>query len=360
MFDPFYSLTPKLLAAVSLIERARGRIDAARLSPEQAAGLREQSETDMAVASAGLSDTSLTRHQIEAILNGREVDAAQRSITEVDNARDGMRWGLSREQDPSPLTLDDILEMHRIFAKNLIPDVHLGAFRPGPALIGDQFAGSDWGRYKAPPASLIEARMEALLRWVATAGTDPHPVIAAGIAHQEIASIRPYNAATGQIARLTARIILGQHGYSFQDGLALGLFYLENRSAYYTALDNGASYLERAHNSRNAWLTFYLRGLQNEVDRLTALFASYEVTDDPAVQAIPSLRRDEAALLAFADHYGSFSRHDAESILSPTPKRLVARRLEAMVKAGHLIKDETDEPVRYQPANPPTDSTGSP
>ncbi|MDR1187939.1 MAG: Fic family protein [Bifidobacteriaceae bacterium] len=349
MFDPFYSLTPKLLAAISLIERARGRIDAARLTPEQAAGLHKQAEIDMAVASAGLSDTSLTRQQIEAILAGQEVDAAKRAVTEVGNAREGMVWGLAREQDPEPLRLDDVQEMHRIFARDLIPDVHLGSFRQGRALMGDQFAGSDWGRYKAPPADVVEARMEALLRWVATAGGDPHPVIAAGIAHQEIASIRPYDTATGQIARLTSRIILGQHGYSFQDGLALGSFYLENRSAYYAALDNGESYLERAHNSRNTWLAFYLRGLQNEVDRLTLLFASYQVSDDTTPQAWPLMRRDEASLLAFAQHYGSFSLHDAESILSPTPKRMIGRRIEAMVKAGHLVKDESSDPVRYQP-----------
>jgi Fic family protein len=274
MFDPFYSLTPKLLAAISLIERGRGRIDAARLSDEQASSLHTQSEIDMAVASAGLSDTSLTRPQIEAILAGYTVSADQRAITEVTNSREGMRWGLAREQDPHPLTIDDLREMHRIFAKDLVPDVHLAAFRPGPALIGLQFVGSDWGRYKAPPADVIEARLEALLHWLETAGTDPHPIVAAGIAHQEIASIRPYNTSTGQIARLTSRIILGQHGYSFQDGLALGSFYLDNRSAYYAALDNGASYLERCHNSRNTWLEFYLRGLENEVFRLTTLFAS--------------------------------------------------------------------------------------
>jgi Fic family protein len=350
MFDPFYSLTPRILASVSLIERARGHIDAARLTPEQATELHQQAGVNMAVASAGLSDTSLTRPQIEDILAGREVHAAQRAVTEVRNARAGMTWGLNREQDPEPLGLGDIREMHRIFAQDLIPDSGLTVFRPGPALIGDQFAGSDWGRYKAPPADVVEARMEALLRWLSTAGGDPHPLIAAGIAHQEIASIRPYNTATGQIARLTSRIILGQHGYSFQDGLALGLFYLDNRSAYYAALDNGASYLERAHNSRNTWLTFYLRGLENEVDRLTALFASYEVSDLAVAQAWPAMRRDEAALLAFAQHYGSFSLHDAESILSPTPKRLVARRVEAMIAAGHLIKDQTVEPARFQPA----------
>ncbi|MDR2379262.1 MAG: Fic family protein [Bifidobacteriaceae bacterium] len=349
MFDPFYVLSPKLLSAISLIERARGRVDAARLTAEQAEGLRRQAEIDMAVASAGLSDTSLTRQQIEAILAGQTVHAAARAVTEVANAREGMRWGLTREQDPSPITLDDIAQMHRIFAKDLVPDVHLGTFREGPALIGDQFAGSDWGHYKAPPADVIAARMQALTRWLATAGADPHPVIAAGIAHQEIASIRPYNTATGQVARLTSRIVLGQHGYCFQDGLALGSFYLDNRSAYYAALDNGASYLERAHNSRNTWLAFYLRGLLNEVDRLTALFASYEVGDEFA-QVWPSIRRDEAALLAFADHYGSFSLHDAESILSPTPKRLVARRVEAMAKAGHLLKDESGDAVRYRPA----------
>ncbi|MDR2372783.1 MAG: Fic family protein [Bifidobacteriaceae bacterium] len=352
MFDPFYSLTPKLLASISLIERARGRVNAARLTADQAASLRQQAEVDMAVASAGLSDISLERPQIEAILAGEPVHAAQRAITEVCNAREGMRWGLARELDPEPITLEDIRELHGIFAKDLVPDVHLGAFRPGPALIGDQFAGSDWGRYKAPPAAVIEARMEALLRWLATAGADPHPVIAAGIVHQEIASIRPFNTATGQIARLTSRVVLGQHGYSFQDGLALGLFYLDNRSAYYTALDNGASYLERAHNSRNTWLSFYLRGLQNEVDRLTAIFAALEV-DGQTAPAWPSMRRDEAALLAFADHYGSFSLHDAQSILSPTPKRLVSRRVEAMVKAGHLIKDGAAEPARYQPAASP-------
>jgi Fic family protein len=196
---------------------------------------------------------------------------------------------------------------------------------------------------------VVEDRLRALLRWLATAGEDPHPVIAAGIAHQEIASIRPFTLATGQVARLVSRIALGQRGYSFRDGLSVGTFYLENRTAYHTALDNGASYLERARSSCDDWLEFYLRGLLNEVDRLTAMIAAFKVEGFGGDASAP-IRRDDAALLAFAAEYGSLTRHDAASILSPLPRRLVAARLAALVQAGRLEEDASGDRVRYLPA----------
>jgi Fic family protein len=348
MFTPVYSVTAKLLAQVSLVERGRGRVDAARLTPEQTAGLQQHAEVEMIAASAGLSDANLARSQIEDVLAGRDVDAPARMVTEVRNAQEGIEWARRRELESRPLDLDDIREMHRVFTKDLGVDHELGAFRPGPAVILNHFLGDAWGDYKAPPANVIEARITALLRWLETAGSDPHPVIAAGIAHQEIASIRPFTLATGQTARLVSRIVLGQHGYSFHDGLALGSYYLANRAAYHTALDNGASYLERSRASRDDWLEFYLRGLLNEVDRLSAMIAAFKV--DGFAPGGGPLRRDEAALLAFVDDYGSVTRHDAVAILSPVPRRQVVKRLAAMVEAGLLEEDASGDEPRYVPA----------
>ncbi|MDR3360024.1 MAG: Fic family protein [Bifidobacteriaceae bacterium] len=345
MFSPVYSVTAKLLASISLVERARGRVDAARLTPEQAASLQKHAELEMITASAGLSDHSLARREIEAILAGRDVHAPVKAITEVRNAKAGIEWARRRELDPAPLTLDDIRAMHRLFTGGLGLDHELGEFRQGPAVIVHPALGATWGDYKAPPAEVVEARLTALLAWLAKDDSDPHPVIAAGIAHQEIASIRPFTLATGQIARLVSRICLGQRGYSFHDGLALGSYYLANRTAYHSALDNGASYLERARASRDDWLVFYLRGLLNEVDRLTAMIAAFQVEGFEPGQ---TLRRDEAALLAFAHEYGSLTKRDAASILSPLPRRLAAKRVAAMVDAGRLVEDTTGAHTRYR------------
>ncbi|MDR2381085.1 MAG: Fic family protein [Bifidobacteriaceae bacterium] len=346
MFSPVYTVTARLLASVSLIERARGRIDAARLAPEQANGLQHHAQTEMIIASAGLSDYLLTRPQIQAVLEDQDVHAPARAITEVRNAKATIEWARLRQLDGTPLTLDDICQMHALFTENLGVDHEVGNFRAGPAVILNEYLGSAWGGYKAPPAGVVKDRMDALMNWVAGAETDPHPVIAAGIAHQEIAAIRPFTLGSGQVARLVSRIVLGQHGYSFRDGLALGSYYLLNRTAYHVALDNGASYLERARSSRDDWLDFYLRGLHNEVDRLTAMIAAFQVDGFEAGHPA-TMRRDEACLLAFADEYGSLTKRDAASILSPLPRRLVLKRLAALVDQGRLVADTSGEHVRY-------------
>jgi Fic family protein len=280
------------------------------------------------------------------VLLGEDVHAPAKVLTEVLNAKAAIDWARERVLDGAPLDVEDLRAMHRLFTADLPAEHSPGDFRPGPAVIGDQFIGSGWGDYKAPPAATVPARLEALLHWLSQAGDDPHPVIAAGIAHQEIASIRPFTLATGQTARLVSRMVLGLHGYSFHDALALGTYYLDDRSAYHAALDNGRSYLERARASRDDWLAFYLRGLLNETDRITAEIASMRV-EGSGYAHHPPLRRDEAALLAFAAEYGSFTLHDATSILSPTPKRTVVKRLAAMVAAGELVEDAAGAEPRY-------------
>ncbi|MDR2254027.1 MAG: Fic family protein [Bifidobacteriaceae bacterium] len=347
MFSPVYSVTPKLLAQIGLIERARGRVDAARLTPEQTSALQQHADAEMIAASAGLSDDLLTRKEIDNVLLGRPVHAPGTAVTAVLNARAGIEWARERAADPTPLGLDDIREVHAVFTRGLGYDHELGDFRAGPAVILHRFLGSIWGAYKAPPAEVVPDRLEALLRWMGAAGADPHPVVAAGIAHQEIASIRPFTLATGQVARLVSRIALAQHGYGFHGALALGSFYVANRAAYHTALDNGASYLERARSSRDEWLEFYLRGLLNEVDRITAMIAALEVEGFEGGH-VATLRRDEAALIAFAESYGSFTKRDAASILSPVPSRLVAKRLQAMVDDGRLVAESAGDRTRYR------------
>ena len=194
MSTPPFTLTPKILALVTEIGEAIGRLqvrDAELLVSPQ---LRRENRIKSIQASLAIEGNTLNLDQVSAILDGKRVLGSAREIQEVRNAI----FAYEAMPQWQPKRLDHLLQAHGLLME--AP----GQFRRGGVGIqkGDEII------HMAPPAANVPGLIQDLLGWLAS-GTI-HPLIASCVFHYEFEFIHPFSDGNGRMGRLWQSLILSQ------------------------------------------------------------------------------------------------------------------------------------------------------
>ena len=117
--------------------------------------------------------------------------------------------------------------------------------------------------------------MAALERFIHDAGTPYPALVKAALAHVQFETIHPFLDGNGRIGRLLIAFILHHGGVLSKPLLYLSLYLKQHQAEYYRLLD-----LVRAEGGWEAWLDFFLEGVENTASnavqtaqRLLALFS---------------------------------------------------------------------------------------
>jgi Fic family protein len=184
----------------------------------------------------------------------------------------------------------------------------------------------------------------ALVKWIQKSQKeDVSPVIAAGIAHPEIAAIHPFNDGNGRTARALATLILYRRGYDFRHLFALEDYYNRDRQEYYRAINTGKNYKER-RDDLTSWLEYFTAGFKEEIDnvksKVTALSLK-KIRDD--IDSKIYLDDVQIKILDLLDQVGRITAGDAAEVLG-CPKRTAQFQLQKLKKLG-MIKQVGKGPV---------------
>jgi len=116
--------------------------------------------------------------------------------------------------------------------------------------------------------------MAALERFIHDEGMPYPALVKAALAHVQFETIHPFLDGNGRIGRLLIAFILHHGGALSKPLLYLSLYFKQHRAEYYRLLD-----LVRAEGDWEAWLDFFLEGVENTASnavqtaqRLLALF----------------------------------------------------------------------------------------
>lgn len=187
--------------------------------------------------------------------------------------------------------------------------------------------------YIGPDAELVPQLMANLVMWIQeTEKKEIHPVIVAGIVHQEIAAIHPFTDGNGRTARAVATLVLYQRGYDFRRLFALEDYYNEDRPSYYSAINIGKTYTERRVDF-TPWLEYFVRGFENEIIKVKEMVASLAakgVGKEAGQQVF--LGKDQLKTIDFIEHMGRVTTKDVMGVLN-CPQRtaqLYLKRLKEM------------------------------
>ena len=333
MFKPHYKLTDKIVGMVIAIAEAKAAIDRAKLLPKQELRLHRQALIRMTHSSTHIEGNRLNLHQVEAVYAHKKVDAPNRDVYEVQNYLKALRYIEKIVQEKQLITEKIILRIHKLVTNKTLPDEQCGKYRKGPVYVVRRRLGfPDEKVYKGPEAKKIKKLMAELVSWMhESENRDVHPVIMAGVVHQEIAAIHPFADGNGRTARALATFVLYQRGFDFRRLFALEDYYNKDRPAYYRAINVGKNY-EQRKTDITRWLEYFVKGFKEEIDNVKAKVTSLALRKvDDKLHAQIYLDKDQMKILEFLDQMGRITVSDVVDILE-CPKRTAQAHLQRLKK----------------------------
>jgi Fic family protein len=260
MFSPKFTITNAMTADLTLIERAVGFLNAAKLSEDWINDMQASALTLEAHYSTHIEGTQLTLEQSTELLAGQEIPGADPDdVRELLNYRGAFDLVAEYIGSGEPVTEALIREIH----KRLVQGVRGGSATPGEYRLGQNLIVNSVTRetvYTPPPAHEVQPLMTDLAEWL-NAGTGINTVLVSGIAQFQLVHVHPFVDGNGRTARLLAILVLYRGGYDFKRLFTVSEFYDRDRTAYYAALQS-----VREHDmDMTGWLKYYVRGLSAQM-----------------------------------------------------------------------------------------------
>ena len=341
---PQFNINHAITQGLTRIERARGFLEAARLSD---AWLRLMSERALLLEahhSTHIEGTRLTLAEAEQAFAGQPVPLADADdVRELLNYREAFNFVAGYLESGAPITESLIREIH----KHLVTGVRGDRARPGQyRLVQNYIASSTTGEiiYTPPPPGDVPALMLDLVRWLNDPG-QVHPVLASGIAQFQLVHIHPFVDGNGRTSRLLSTLYLYRAGYDFKRLFTISEYYDRDRTAFYAALQS----VRESDMVLTGWLEYYVTGLATQLDEVKEK-GEMAVGVDALVRE-QGLNERQAAALDQMMQGGSFTIQIYQSLFPGVNRRTLQRDLKSMVDEGIIIAEGATHQLVYRLAN---------
>ncbi len=315
------------------IAEAKAVIERARLLPKQELKLRRQALIRMSHSSTAIEGNLLNAKEVEAVITNKKMDAPARDVYVVQNYLKALRYIGQVVKTKKPITEKVVLRIHRLVTDKTLAPASSGRYRNGPVyVVRRHYGGKQEIVYTAPNTKLVPRLMSGLVSWIQTSEKgNVNPVIVAGIVHQEIAAIHPFNDGNGRTARALATLVLYRRGYDFRRLFALEDYYNTDRPAYYAAINIGENY-EMRRADFTPWLHYFVKGFKEEIDQVKHSVVSLSVKKvDAGVDSQVYLGKEQVSILDFLDTVQKIAVSDVMDILH-CPKRTAQLQLQKLKK----------------------------
>lgn len=347
MYKPNFTITHKILNALTEITDIKGIVERSRVLPLNEAQLKRQAIIRMVHTSTSIEGNKLAEYQVDRVLAGMSVSADQKSIIEVKNYQDALREVEKMSEKKTSLTLSIILNLHKILMKGLLEKEKIGKFRKGTIFVVDDLGdGREHLRFEGPDAKAVPILIRELLSWLTQADKDQlHPILKAGIFHLQLVSIHPFTDGNGRMARLLTTYILHRADWEFRKILVLEDYYNRDRLGYYNAENvvQGKKYQEGS--DITSWLEYFVTGFLVEARIVKEKIQSigFDKVSEESSQIY--LDPDEIKIMDFLSTTGRLSSQDVMDVLK-IAKRTAQLKLKNLVDKG-LLKSQGAGPSTY-------------
>lgn len=343
-FAPRFTITNRVTADLTTIERARGFLEAATISKEWVRRMSQRALLLEAHHTTHIEGTQLSVEQAEQLWAGKTVEGADADdVRELLNYRDAFDLVSDYLSSAAPISEGLVREIH----KRLVDGVRGGRARPGEwRTVQNYVANSLTGAviYTPPPPGEVPALMRELIDWLRTEdGT--HPVLVAGIAQFQLVHIHPFVDGNGRTSRLLSTLVLYRAGYDFKRLFTISEYYDRDRAAFYAALQG----VREAHMDLTGWLEFFVAGLATQLQEVRARGERAIRADVLASERGMNAR--QAILCGVLLERGSLTLTEALRHLPDVARRTVQRDLKQLAALGlvsELGKGPTDPNRAYR------------
>ena len=339
-FAPGFTVTNPITGALTRIERARGFLEAAKLSEEWIRRMGERALVLEAHHTTHIEGTRLTLEQSERLLAGEMVAEADPDDTrELLNYRRAFEFVSTYLGDGGPITEGLIREIHR----KLVEGVRGGSAAPGEYRRLQNYVVNSATReivYTPPPAHDVPILMGELVAWLRDPG-DVHPVLASGVGQFQLVHIHPFLDGNGRTSRLLSTLCLYRAGYDFKRLFTISEFYDRDRAAFYRAIQS----VRAQGMDLTGWLEYFSEALATQLDEVKGR-GERAIRRDVLARQHGLSGRQVLALGRVLDA-GKLSIQQFEVLCPEVNRRTLQRDLRDMVAKGLLATEGGSKNMEY-------------
>ncbi len=344
-FKPIFTITNRITAGLTHIERARGFLEAATLSEAWVREMGRRALILEAHHTTHIEGTRLTLEQAKRLLEGNPVpEADPDDVRELLNYRKAFDFVSEYLETSGPITEGLVREIH----KRLVEGVRGGAAAPGEyRKIQNYVVNSVTGAtvYTPPPAHDVPIMMAELVDWLNRA-QEVHPVLVSGVAQFQCVHIHPFLDGNGHTSRLLSTLSLYRAGYDFKRLFTISEYYDRDRTAFYEAIQS----VRGSGMEMTGWLEYFVEGLATQLTEVRER-GEQAIRRDVLIKEHDLLERQAKALGHILEH-GSLTIQGFERLCPEVNRRSLQRDLKVMVDVGLLVTEGETHHLLYRLAEP--------
>lgn len=345
--SPKFTITNAVAAALTKIERARGFLDAAKLSEDWVSEMQNRALLLEAHHTTHIEGTHLTLEESEKLLAGKKVAGADPDdARELLNYRDAFDLVTEYLDSGEPISEALLREIH----KRLVKGVRGDKASPGQYRKGQNYVVNSKTKqviYTPPPPAEVPAMMSDLVGWLRSEH-GINPVIEAGIAQFQLVHIHPFDDGNGRTSRLLSTLCLYRKGYDFKRLFTISEFYDRDRTSFYKAIQG----VRESGMDLTGWIEYFTEGLATQMREVQERGEKVIRRDVFVAKARKAGLKDRpAAILAFLASQGKATVAECEKALKE-PRRTLQRDLKLLVEKGfarEVSSGPTDPTKYYEP-----------
>ncbi len=340
-FKPIFTITNRITAGLTRIERARGFLEAAALSEGWVREMGRRALILEAHHTTHIEGTRLTLEQAERLLEGNPVpEADPDDVRELLNYRKAFEFVSEYLESGGPITEGLVREIH----KRLVEGVRGGAAAPGEyRKIQNYVVNAVTGEtvYIPPPAHDVPIMMAELVDWL-NREQEVHPVLVSGISQFQFVHVHPFLDGNGRTSRLLSTLCLYRAGYDFKRLFTISEYYDRDRPAFYRAIQS----VREREMDMTGWLEYFVEGLTTQLAEVRER-GEQAIRRDVLIKE-HSLSDRQAKALGHILEHGSLTIQDFERLCPNVNRRSLQRDLKAMVDMGLLVSEGSTNKLVYR------------
>lgn len=326
-FRPKFVITNRIASGLTMIERARGFLEAAELSEEWIRSMGDRALVLEAHHTTHIEGTQLTLDQSRRLLAGEDVaNVDPDDVRELLNYRRAFDLVSQYLDSSERITEELILEIH----KQLVEGVRGGSATPGEYRdVQNYVVNSATGEviYRPPAPEEVSGMMETLVEWL-NSETEIHPILISGISQFQLVHVHPFRDGNGRTSRLLSTLCLYRAGYDFKRLFTISEYYDRDRAIFYKAIQD----VRKQDMDMTGWLEYFVEGLATQMQEMVER-GKGAMRSDLIVKQYGLKERQAKALRFFLENDEMHMR-DMEALCPKVNRRTLQRDLQQMEALG--------------------------
>lgn len=277
MFEPKFSVTPKLLENIKKISVAVADLNNRHFSKLTLVKLEKVAREVSSHSSTSIEGNPLPLTDVKKIIKNRPENLRD-SEKEVINYNQALEiLDKNIYNDTVKFNLDLILEIQKTITDGLIDPSNSGKLRQQPVFVNDPRTRKSI--YLPPDHQDVKSLFNDLIKYITTNENRLDPLILAGIFHKQFVIIHPFIDGNGRTARLATKVLLANMGLNTFNLFSFENYYNQNVTRYFENVGIRGNYYDLADKiDFTVWLEYFSDGIIDELLRVGKILKKETVT----------------------------------------------------------------------------------